>query len=97
VPTATSSESPNPEIANVHAAMAVLAQGPICLCFMGRPLTPPLPGDVEAGKPAAYPCPTPSPQGFLLAVIALSFGAPFWFELLKWGINLKSSFTKDSS
>jgi len=84
------------EVANVRAAMAVLAQGPICLCFMGKPLTPPPPGETAAGTPGAPPCPTPSPQGFLLAVVALSFGAPFWFELLKWGINLKSSFTKDS-
>ncbi len=88
--------NPDREVANVRATIAALEQGPICLCFMGRPLTPPLPGDAAAGR-AAPPCPTPTTQGFLLAVIALSFGAPFWFELLKWGINLKSSFTKDST
>jgi hypothetical protein len=91
-----SNGQPGQDIANVRATLTALEQGPICLCFMGRPLTPPLPGDAAAGK-AAPPCPTPSPQGFLLAVIALSFGAPFWFELLKWGINMKSSFTKDPS
>ena len=93
---ATSNGKPDQEIANVRATMAALEQGPICLCFMGRPLTPPLPGDAAAGR-AAPPCPKPSPQGFILAVIGLSFGAPFWFEFLKWGINMKSSFTKDSS
>jgi hypothetical protein len=29
---------------------------------------------------------------FLLAVMALSLGAPFWFEILKSGIQLKSAF-----
>jgi hypothetical protein len=53
-------------------------------------------GGGARGAPPAPPCPRPSPQGFLLAVVALSFGAPFWFELLKWGINLKSAFTKDA-
>jgi hypothetical protein len=93
---ATSNEKPDRQVSNVRATVAALEQGPICLCFMGRPLTPPLPGDEAAGK-AAPPCPKPSPQGFILAVIGLSFGAPFWFEFLKWGINMKSSFTKDSS
>lgn len=32
--------------------------------------------------------------GFLLAVTALSLGAPFWFEILKSGIQLKSAFDK---
>jgi hypothetical protein len=33
--------------------------------------------------------------GLLLAVAALSLGAPFWFEALKSAINLKSAFSKD--
>jgi hypothetical protein len=34
----------------------------------------------------------PGPLGALLAVAALSLGAPFWFEILKSGIQLKSAF-----
>jgi hypothetical protein len=33
--------------------------------------------------------------GFWLAVIALSFGAPFWFEALKSAIKMKSAFTQE--
>lgn len=33
--------------------------------------------------------------GFLLAVAALSLGAPFWFELLKSAIQMKSAFTRE--
>jgi len=37
----------------------------------------------------------PSPIGFLLAIAALSLGAPFWFEVLKSAIQMKSAFTKE--
>ena len=34
--------------------------------------------------------------GYLLAVAALSLGAPFWFEVLKSAIEMRSAFSKEA-
>ncbi len=64
-------------------------------------------GAVEALEGAGFELQGPSlsftwltgtaPIGFLLALAALSLGAPFWFEVLKSAIQMKSAFTKEKA
>ena len=67
--------------------IALAAQAPITFCFCG--------GRLYSGEPKAAlpPCPSSTFAGCLLALLALSVGAPFWFEILKSGIDLKSAFS----
>ena len=67
--------------------IALAAQAPIAFCFCGQRL--------YADEATAQPrhCPSSTFAGGLLALLALSVGAPFWFEILKSGIDLKSAFS----
>ena len=67
--------------------IALAAQAPITFCFCGERLYS---GEAKAPPP---PCPSSTFAGCLLALLALSVGAPFWFEILKSGIDLKSAFS----
>ncbi|MEN6526087.1 MAG: hypothetical protein ABFD65_06305 [Candidatus Polarisedimenticolia bacterium] len=66
--------------------IALAAQAPIAFCFCGERLYS---GEAKAPPP----CPSSTFAGCLLALLALSVGAPFWFEILKSGIDLKSAFS----
>lgn len=63
------------------AAIKISGHSPLSLPIGWIPSTKGFPGD-----PAAWP-------GYVLSVIGLSFGAPFWFDLLKRLVNLRQSGT----
>ncbi len=69
-------------------AVAAAARGPVQLRFLGRPLS--TDGEMAVAQPWLTWAGLP---GNLLALLALSFGAPFWFEVLKSAIGLKSAFS----
>jgi hypothetical protein len=64
-----------------------LARAPIPLYFFDKQL---FPGSAPSAAPGKFD-PLAWLPGGLLAVIALSFGAPFWFEFLRSAINLRSA------
>ncbi len=81
-------------------SLALLSRAPITMCFCWKPL----PWPDKAVKPEQMPDESESKcrtvlkpgqglAGGFLSLFALSFGAPFWFEVLKSAIGLKSAFT----
>ena len=86
--TAKGGEQLKVQLQEAKDVLAAAANAPVRFCFLGTPLAadgePPC--DCAHWKPSALP-------GNLLSLFALSFGAPFWFEILKSAIDLKSAFT----
>jgi hypothetical protein len=73
---------------SISSQLALIAKAPIPICAVPWKLHPT--EDEKSG------CEAPHLTGLVLSIVALSFGAPFWFEVLKSAINMKSSFTPDA-
>ncbi len=73
-----------PDLENLRVELKTARLSPVAFCLCSKPLEP-----AGATPPA---CPNPLSAGGLIALIALSMGAPFWFETLKSLINLRSGF-----
>ncbi len=90
-------------IADSAKVMRIAATAPIRICFLGEPLY----GETKKSNMKGFRdakktkdarktkdddgCPAPSIPGLIVAAVALSLGAPFWFEVLKRAIDLKSA------
>ena len=77
-------------------ALKVLQEAPLKICFLGHEFPEPEKGPSVRCTLSALDPRIATRPGFFLAVVALTLGAPFWFEILKGAIDLKSAFTKDT-
>ena len=71
--------------ADAKNALALLARAPLTVCVCDKLVVGTDKSQCKTWTPWALP-------GNFLALLALSFGAPFWFEILKSAIDLKSAF-----